>query len=610
MGANRKYLDHTVDLKRQDNGNLILTSGYRLEPSATNTGEWLHHWAKEAPSRVFIAERSGAGWRSETYFATLEKIRAIAASLIARGLDETTPILILSGNGVDHGLLSLAAQYAGIATVPVAEQYSLIPQARGRLVHAVELIKPAMLFADDGEKYEDAFSLDALVDIPVVASRPGLTRAIAFADLLKGDTSVDLDARHALVGPDSVAKILMTSGSTSLPKGVLTTQRMMCVNQTQIATALPFLKERPPVIVDWLPWNHVFGGSHNFNMMLANGGSFYVDEGKPVKGLFDKTIENLQLVTGSLAFNVPVGFGMLLKSLEHDDRLAQRFFENLDMLFYAGASLPQYIWKGMERLAMKITGSVPLLTSSWGLTETAPACTLQYQPPESSGVIGVPLPGVSVKLIPDPNPTDEKQRYEIRVKGPNIFTQYFKDLKKSAEAFDDEDFFLTGDAVKFVDPNEPARGLRFDGRISEDFKLTSGTWVRAGQLRLDLLAILAPLAADLVLTGQDRDKIGLMIFPNRDAITAAGFEISEAEGMVSDEALQAEIARRLADFSGRNSGSSSRIAFAVILSDPASFAEGEITAKGNLNFRTILDKRASIVEKLYTRDFNSKISIG
>lgn len=293
-----------------------------------------------------------------------------------------------------------------------------------------------------------------------MASRPGTSGVTPFESLLKGDGAVDPDTAYARVGPDTIGKILMTSGSTSSPKGVLTTQRMMCVNQTQIADALPFLRERPPRIVDWLPWNHVFGGSHNFNMMLANGGSLYIDDGKPVKGVFARTLENLSMVTGTLAFNVPVGLSMLLGALQKDGDLRQRFFENLDLIFYAGASLPQEVWQGFEQMALQVKGAVPLMTSSWGLTETAPATMMQQEPTASSGIVGVPLTGVTVKLIPDPD-----MRCEVRVKGPNIMPGYFENPEKTRESFDEEGFFITGDAMKFVDPERPEMGMRFDGPI-------------------------------------------------------------------------------------------------------------------------------------------------
>lgn len=595
MKRTSQFLKHSVAREDRPDGTILLRSNYELGPVAEKTADWLHHWANEAPDRVFIAERSGAGWREESYSATLEKVQAIAASLLARGMGPDTPILIMSGNGVDHGLLSLAAQYVGVPTAPVAEQYSLIHGAHGRLQHAIELVGPKMAYVVDADQYGEALALDALNGIEVVASRPGQNGKVTpFADLLKGDAGVDLAAAHAKVTPDTVAKILMTSGSTSAPKGVMTTQRMMCVNQTQLADSLPFLRERPPRVVDWLPWNHVFGGSHNFNMMLSNGGSYYVDDGKPVKGLFERTLENLSMVTGSLVFNVPVGFGMLLAALREDTALRQRFFADLDLIFYAGASLPQDVWEGFEAMAIEVKGEVPLMTSSWGLTETAPATMMQQEPTDRSGVVGVPMTGVTLKLIPDAD-----MRCEMRVKGPNVMPGYFQNPDKTAEAFDEEGFFVTGDAMVFVDPDDIDRGMKFDGRISEDFKLLTGTWVRAAQLRIDMLACLAPLATDLVITGADRNQIGVMVFPDVAELKREGFDLTDDNGAYRCKLLQGEIHRRLAERAREISGSSTKISRAIVLSEPASMPEGEMTAKGNLNFRKILTRRKDLLERLY-----------
>ncbi|MEH6830623.1 MAG: feruloyl-CoA synthase [Sulfitobacter sp.] len=598
MKRTSEFLRHAVTRVDREDGTILLTSDYPLGEITPRTGDWLHRWAGEAGERVFIAERSGAGWREETYGATLQQVRQIAASLLSRGMGPDTPILIMSGNGVDHALLSMAAHYVGIPTVPVAEQYSLITGAHGRLQQAVELVRPKMAYVVDADQYGTALGIDALNGIEIVASRTGAnTWATSFDSLLKGASGVDVDAGFASVTPDTVAKILMTSGSTSAPKGVLTTQRMMCVNQTQLADVIPFLRKRPPRVMDWLPWNHVFGGSHNFNMMLANGGSYYIDDGKPAKGLFDRTVENLGMVTGTIVFNVPVGFAMLLDALKKDKDLRTRFFSELDMIFYAGASLPQDVWEGFETLAMEIKGEVPLMTSSWGLTETAPATMMQQEPTERSGVVGVPLTGITVKLVPD---TD--MRCEVRVKGPNIMTGYFNDAQKTAEVFDDEGYFITGDAMAFVDPQDISRGMRFDGRISEDFKLLSGTWVRAAGLRLYLLADLAPLAADLVVTGQDRNEIGLMIFPNRDALEAAGYTLEENDGALVCAALLADVSARLIAQAGQSAGSSTRVTRAVVLAEPQSLTDGEITAKGNLNFRKVLTRRADLLARLYDKD--------
>lgn len=595
MKRTRDYQKHAVLREDRPDGSILLRSAHALTPSVDRTGDWLLKWSGAAPDRVFIAERSGAGWREETYRSVLDQVRAVGAALLARGMGAETPILVMSGNGVDHGILALAAQYVGVPIVPVAEQYALVHGAHGRLREVIRLIRPKMAYVADADRFEEALKLEELSSVEIVASRPGSHQATAFADLLKGDEAVDVEAAFAEVTADTVGKILMTSGSTSSPKGVLTTHRMMCVNQSQLADALPFLRVRPPVIVDWLPWNHVFGGSHNFNMMLANGGSLYIDDGKPVKGLFDRTLENLALKTGTLCFNVPLGFGMLLGALERDAGLRRRFFQDLDLIFYAGASLPQDVWAGFEKMSMDIKGEIPLMTSSWGLTETAPAAMMQQEPAPRSGIVGVPVNGVTVKLIPD-----EDMRCEVRVKGPSIMPGYYNDPEKTAAAFDDEGFFITGDAMVFLEPADAGRGMRFDGRISEDFKLQSGTWVRAAQLRLDMLSRFAPLAADLVITGADRKEIGVMLFPNLPELEREGFQLTEEEGAYACPLLQGEIHRRLSERARQISGSSALVSRAIIVSEPASMPEGEMTAKGNLNVRKVLERRAQLLERLYT----------
>ncbi len=595
MKRTTNFRPHSVRREDRADGTILLQSAYELSPSVPRTGDWLRRWADETPERVFLAERSGAGWREESYASALQKVRNLAGALLARGLNGDTPILIMSGNGIDHGLLALAGQYAGIPTVPVAEQYALIHGAHGRLRHAIELIQPAMAYVVDADQYGEALALDALDGIEVVASRThGRAGVTAFDELLNGAGGSAADAAFDAVTPDTVAKILMTSGSTSAPKGVLTTHRMLCTNQSMITDSLPFLKDRPPVLVDWLPWNHVFGGSHNFNLALANGGSLYIDDGKPLKGLFDRTVENLSMKSSSICFNVPVGFAMLLEAMRADPSFRETFFTDLDMIFYAGASLPQEVWGGLEAMAMEVKGEVPLMTSSWGLTETAPATLIQQEPADRSGIVGVPVPGATIKLIPDAD-----QRCEVRVKGPNIMPGYFRNPDKTAEAFDDEGFFITGDAMKFVDPDDMNKGMRFDGRISEDFKLLTGTWVRAAQLRLDMLGCLAPLAADLVITGADRDQIGVMIFPNMAQLQAEGFGTGEQNGALNDKLLLGEIHRRLAERDREISGSANRIARAIVLSEPPSMADSEVTAKGNLNFRSVLTRRKALLDRLY-----------
>ncbi|MXN64395.1 AMP-binding protein [Stappia sp. GBMRC 2046] len=591
-----RFVPHKVVREDRADGTIILSSGYDMPSVAPNTGAWLHDWAKRAPERIAVSERwsDGEGWRDVTYAELLAQVRAVASSLLARGLGQADTIAIMSGNGVDHLILSLAAQYIGVPVVPLAEQYSLIVEAHPRLTFVLDKVRPKMAFVDDAARYSAALALPELDGVEVVAARgEGPRKVTPMAELLKGDPSVDLDAAHAKVGPDTLAKILFTSGSSSDPKGVLTTHRMMCVNQAQMGVVLPFLDDRPPATTDWLPWNHVFGGSHNVNMMLSHGGTLIVDSGKPTGPGFATTLKNRTDRPGTLVFNVPVGFGMLVEALADKREQREKIFGDLDLIFYAGASLPQEVWEGLERYCLEVRGGLPLMISSWGLTETAPACLMVHEPIGRSGVVGVPLPGVSVKLIPDAD-----MRCEIRVKGPNVMPGYFNDPDKTKAAFDEEGFFITGDAVRFVDPQDAERGLIFDGRVSEDFKLDTGTWVQAGNLRMAALKELTGLAQDVVICGHDRGEVGLFVFP---APGAANLD-EVAGGAVADAHLMARIEERLRAMNSRVTGSAKRITRALILAEPPSLKDHEITDKGSLNIRKVLTRRADLLERLYDNE--------
>jgi len=574
-------------------GSTILSSPLDMPPVAAHVGVWLDRWAQAAPDRVFLAERSGAGWRREGYAAVAGAARAVAQALAGRGLGPDRPLAILSGNSVDHGILALGAQLAGVPVVPLAEQYALIGAAHPRLQHALDLVRPGMAYVADAGRFAGALALPDLADIEIVASDcAGAGRRVTpFDDLLRGDKGAVLPT----IGSGTVAKYLLTSGSTSAPKAVVTTQAMMCVNQAQIAAALPFLTARPPAILDWLPWNHVFGGSHNFNMMLANGGTLWIDDGRPVPGGFERTLENLGMVAGTLSFNVPVGYAMLAKALAADDGLRRRFFAELDLIFYAGASLPPDVWTALEDMGRAVRGRAPLMASSWGMTETAPACVMVHDRSGGAGIIGVPLPGVRAKLMPG-----DEGRHELRVAGPNVMPGYHAAPESNAAAFGDEGFLITGDAVRYVDPDRPELGLRFDGRVSEDFKLMTGTWVRAAALRLEVLGWLAPLAADVVICGQDRAEVGILVVPDAAGCAAAGLTPAEAgEGLVPGGPLTAEIGRRMQAAAARATGSAGRIARAAVLAEPPTLASGEVTAKGNLNPRKLLSRRADLLDRLY-----------
>lgn len=591
-----RFLPHKVTREDRSDGTILLGSGYELGPVARSTGDWLHEWADKAPYRVALSERpqSGSGWRNVTYGELLEQVRAVGAALVGRGLGQGDSIVIMSGNGLDHLILSLAAQYVGVPVVPLAEQYAQITEAHPRLVYVLDKVRPKLAFVDDATRYADALALPQLADVEIVAVRGDAPRPLtAFAALLDGDESVDVDAAHALVGPDTLAKILFTSGSSSDPKGVLTTQRMMCVNQAQMATVLPFIGEHVPRLTDWLPWNHVFGGSHNVNMILAHGGTLTIDDGKPTGRAFPTTLRNRTDRPGTLAFNVPVGWSMMVEALADKPKLRQHILKEQQLLFYAGASLPQTVWDALERYCFEARGGLPLMISSWGLTETAPACLMVYEPIGRSGVIGVPLPGVTVKLIPD-----EEMRCEIRVKGPNVMAGYFNDPDRTAAAFDDEGFFITGDAVRFVDPLDASQGMIFDGRVSEDFKLETGTWVQAGNLRMAALAQLAGIAQDVVICGHDRGEVGLFIFP------APGIDggTDTTRGAVTNPHLMARVEMALRSVNANATGSAKRITRALVLAEPPSLKDAEITDKGSLNIRKILTRRADLLERLYDNE--------
>jgi len=595
---NSKYRAHDVIREDRADGSILLHAREPLGPVADRTTDWLEHWALETPDAVFLAERSGPGWRRVTFSEARDQARAIAGGLLGVGLNASTPILIISGNSVNHGLLALAAQYIGVPIVPLAEQYALIPPARTQIDFAAGLVNAGAVFAEDGDALAEVLERDSLKDLVKLTGRGGGAGAKTLSELAA--MGGDIGTAHARVGSDTIAKILMTSGSTSAPKGVPTSHRMMCVNQAQIAYGLPFLTTRPPLIVDWLPWNHVFGGSHNFNMMLANGGALYIDDGKPTPQLIGKTLENLHLMTGTMTFNVPLGFAMIRDELKKDADLRRRYFEHLDMLFYAGASLAQDVWADLEQMALEVRGEMPLFTSSWGLTETAPAHLLQHQPTDRSGVIGVPLPGQEVKLIPD-----EDMRCEVRVRGPNVFKGYLNNPEQNAAAFDEEGFFKTGDAMVFVDPDNPNLGLKFDGRISEEFKLVSGTWVRAANLRLDVLSKLGPLVADVIICGADRNDIGLFVIPSADS--RAGADVTGVEGALVSPSYSAQLQGKLATV---GSSSSTRIARALVLDEPLSMADGEVTAKGSINFKKVLSRRAALLDRLYDDKDPATIRIG
>jgi feruloyl-CoA synthase len=545
-------LDAAVE--RRADGAILMRSRQTLQSYPDGITERLAHWAEAAPDRIFLAQRDATGsWRTLTYGTTFAQVRAIAAALLGRNLSTERPIVILSGNDLEHALLGLAAMHVGIPYAPISVPYSLVSQDFKKLKGIIELLTPGLVFAADGVMFARAIAATVSADVEVVAAiNPGDSRpATPFAKLLSTAPTGAVEAAHAKVGPDTIAKFLFTSGSTGQPKGVINTQRMLCSNQAMLRSSLAFLADEPPVLVEWPPWNHTFGGNHDFNLVLFNGGSFYIDEGKPLPGAIEATARNLREIATTIYFNVPKGFEMLLPYLRTDATLRERFFSRLKVLFYAGAGLAQHVWDEYQELAVAATGERVIFLSSLGSTETAPAAIACTWETERAGNIGVPLPGVELKLVP------RDGKFEARLKGPNITPGYWRAPKVTAGAFDEEGFYKIGDALRFEDPNDPAKGLLFDGRIAEDFKLATGTWVSVGPLRMAFIAHCAPLVRDVVLAGADRDEVAALIIPDLEACRKLAPDLAPdapAAAVLGDARLRQKFAGLLTELSDPGRG--------------------------------------------------------
>lgn len=580
----------------------LFTSKIPLEAYKENLGQMLRHWNQQTPERTFLAERQGDGdWRQLSYAEVNRQADAIAQALLDRKLGPYRPVMILSGNSIDHALLMLGGFIAGVPIVPVSVPYSLLSKDYLKLRFIYEEVCPGMIYVADGDLFAVPLSNLDLAGVEVVLSRGELVDVptTPFAELLKTPVTEDVDRALAQVGAKTVVKILYTSGSTGQPKGVINTHGMLCANQQMLAQVWPFTGQTPPVLVDWLPWNHTFGGNHNFNLVLNQGGTLYIDGGKPAPGLVEKTVKNLAEISPTIYFNVPVGYAMLLPHLEQDEALRNNFFRNLQLIFYAGAALPQDLWERLERVAIQATGKKVIMTSSWGSTETSPLATAAHFPLDKAGVIGIPCPGVSLKMIPNGD------SYELRVKGPNVTPGYFRRPDLTVAAFDKDGYYLIGDAGRFVDSEDPSKGISFDGRVAEDFKLASGTWVRVGLLRVAALAAAAPILQFALVTGHDREYIGILGWPNLAACkkicSALDAEVP-AETVAQHPQVIDYLRQALGSFNSDQQGSSTRIARIMLMSEPPDSDANEITDKGYINQRASLQRRKDLVEKLYAEE--------
>jgi feruloyl-CoA synthase len=578
-----------------------LWSATPLEPYEPSLARLFRAAVEAAPARCFLAERDSEGeWRRLTYEAARTAVDAVAQALLDRGLSAERPVMILSGNAVDHALLMLAGFTAGVPVAPVSVAYSLQSQDHAKLRHIASLLAPGLVYVADTAPFAKALAALDLAGVEVVASRNGanLPKVTAFEDLARSRPGAAVEQAAAATGASTIAKILFTSGSTSLPKGVINTHGMLAANQQSLAQIWPFLAEQPLVLVDWLPWNHTFGGNHNFNLVLRHAGTLYIDGGKPVPGLVEQTVRNLAEVSPTVCFNVPAGYAALLPYLQRDDALARSFFADLRLVFYAAAALPQDVWERLEAASVRATGLRVPMTASWGSTETSPLATAAHFLIERAGVIGVPVPGVELRLVPTGG------KLEARVRGPNVMPGYWRRPDLTAAAFDEEGFYRIGDAVRLADPTDPAQGVVFDGRLAEEFKLTTGTWVPVGEVRVGILAAASPVLQDAVVAGENRDFIGLLAWLN-----AAGCQQvigEDAPAGLAELAMhprvRAHVRDALARWNADHSGASHRVARVVLLTDAPSIDANEITDKGYVNQRLALARRHADAERLFAAE--------
>ena len=562
----------------------------------------LQHWAQTAPDRTFMARRkketdgSRGDWQRLSYAQAWVGARNIAQALIDRGLSAQRPVVILSENDLEHALLALGCMLAGVPFAPTSPPYSLVSQDFEKLRHVINTVLPGLVFASDAARYGKAIQATVGADVEVVLTSGEIEgrSTTSFAELLATPATAAVDAAIAATGPDTIVKFLFTSGSTKLPKAVINTQRMWCANQQQMAQSMPVLAQEPLVLVDWLPWNHTFGGNHNFGMVLYHGGTLYIDDGKPTPALMAQTLRNLREIAPTVYFNVPTGFEAIASAMHSDAALRKNLLSRVQMFFYAGAALAQPVWDSLFASAEQEVGERIVMSTGLGMTESGPFAIFVTSPDVKAGDLGVPAPGMELKLV------DMEGKTEVRYRGPNITPGYWRAPQETARHFDEEGFFCSGDAVKWIDETDVHQGLKFDGRIAEDFKLATGTFVSVGPLRARIIAAGAPCIQDVVLTGINMKEVGAMVFPTQAVRSLSGLDASApmAEVLASAPVL-AHFQKVLDELAASATGSASRIARLCLLAEPPTIDRGEVTDKGSINQRAVLTHRDATVQALH-----------
>ncbi|WP_116811112.1 feruloyl-CoA synthase [Steroidobacter cummioxidans] len=594
-------LDWTADpfhtrFEPRPNGSILLQPQGALPEYPARLMDWLAHWAGVAPERTLVARRvHGGDWKNVSYCEMLDRVRRVAAGLTIRNLSEQRPILIMSGNSIEHLLLSFAAMWVGIPFCPMSPAYSLASADLDRARYVIDLLTPGLIAAFDTPSFARTLMRVVARDIEIVGDAAIADRGVTTLTALESPVTSELDARHRATNHDTITKFLLTSGSTGQPKVVITTNRMVCSNAVMQRQSMPFLVNEPPVVVDWLPWSHTFGGSHILGLVLSNGGTLYIDDGKPSPTGIAETIRNLREISPTVYFNVPKGFEMLAQHLREDDGLRRRFYRRLRAYFFAGASLAQHTWDALDAMSLHERRLKTPMLSGLGATETGPAVTFTTPAMGRTGVVGLPVNGSLVKLAP----VDEK--LEMRVRSPSVTPGYWRQPALTAAAFDDEGFYRLGDAVRLLDHNDPARGLVFDGRIGEDFKLSNGSWVSVGPLRAELIAQLAPIAQDVVVACPDADYLTALIVPDVAACARAlGLSHTPShEEIARDAVIKDKLQAGLREHAWQNAMSTRHIRRAHLLPSAPSLDHGEITDKGSINQRAVLRNRAQLVAALY-----------